>query len=64
MQDGKLKIVVAHPSKQHSFYTAIALKNTEELYSYITTVYDRPGTITRLVKNCFKGSLRKKIASH
>ena len=24
----KYKIVVAHPSKQHSFYTAIALKNT------------------------------------
>ena len=38
----KYKIVVAHPSKQHSVYTAIALKNTGELYKYITTVYDKP----------------------
>lgn len=60
----KYKIVVAHPSKQHSFYTAIALKNTGELYKYITTVYDKPGTATRFVKNCSKGALRKKIATH
>lgn len=58
------RIIVAHPSKQHSFYTATALKKSGMLYKYITTVYDKPRSFTRLVKSCFKGNLRKKISTH
>ena len=64
MDSENLKIIVAHPSKQHSFYTAIALKNKNLLFKYITTVYDRPKSVTRFVKSFMKGNIKKKISSH
>lgn len=45
-----MKIIVAHPSKQHSFYTAIALKKSGMLFKYITSVYDKKGTLTYFFK--------------
>lgn len=44
-----MKIVVAHPYKQHSFKTAEALLKTNELSAYITSVYLRPGNLTDMV---------------
>jgi len=44
------KVIVAHPFKQHSLKTAVALKS-QYLFKYITTVYDKKGSLTRAVKN-------------
>lgn len=43
------KIIIAHPGKQHSFHTAIALEKSGMLYKYITTVYNRRGSLTNVV---------------
>lgn len=51
-----LKVVVAHPGKQHSFQVATALEREGMLFKYITTVYDKPGSLT----NCMKSLLRGK----
>lgn len=37
-----MKIIVAHPGQQHSFRVASALKEKNNLYKYITAVYDKP----------------------
>lgn len=58
------KIIVAHEGKQHSFRTAEALLNGGMLYRYITTIYDRPWSWTRVVKWLLRGDARKKCASH
>lgn len=57
---GNYKIIVAHPGKQHSFQLAIALKKSGMLYKYITTVYDRPNSLTRIVKRFLKGKIKNK----
>lgn len=36
-----MKIIVAHPGKQHSYKTAEALYKGNMLFQYITTVYDK-----------------------
>ncbi len=56
-----MKVLVAHPGKQHSFQTATALKKSGDLYKYITTVYNKPYTWTRLLTKVVKGDLQKKI---
>lgn len=38
------KIIVAHPGRQHSFRTAVALKHHGMLCKYVTTVYDSNGS--------------------
>lgn len=57
-----MRIIVAHPSKQHSFYTATAIYKAGELHTYITTVYDKEGSITRFIKK-FLGKVDTKKAS-
>lgn len=57
------KILIAHISKQHSFHTAIALKKAGYLHKYVTTVYDKPGSMTRLLKKRLKGVMQKKAES-
>lgn len=42
MKNEEIKIVVAHPGKQHSFRLATALHKAGMLQTYITTVYDSP----------------------
>lgn len=56
-----MKVIVAHPGKQHSFQTATAFKKSGDLYKYITTVYNKPHTWTRLLTKIAKGDLKKKI---
>lgn len=56
-----MKVIVAHPGKQHSFQTAQALKRTGDLFAYITTIYDRRGSLTNFLNNrILKGDVKKK----
>ena len=59
-----MKIIVAHEGKQHSFRTAEALQQKGYLYRYITTIYDKPWSLTRIVKHLLRGDAQKKCASH
>lgn len=58
-----MKILVAHPDKQHSYRLAAALKKQGYLQAYITTVYDKEGSLTNKVKNLLKGKNLKKASS-
>lgn len=58
----KYKVIVAHPGKQHSMQLATALERAGMLDSYITTVYDRPGSITHFITGLLKGSEKKKAS--
>lgn len=53
-----MKVLVAHEGKQHSFKTAEALFSNDCLPQYITTVYDKPFSLTRFVK-CLLRGIRK-----
>lgn len=59
-----LKVIVAHEGKQHSFRTAEALLQKGYLFKYITTIYDKPFSLTRIVKHILRGDAKKKCASH
>lgn len=59
-----MKIIVAHEGKQHSFRTAEALLQKGYLFKYITTIYDKPFSLTRIVKHILRGDAKKKCASH
>lgn len=56
-----LKVIVAHPGKQHSFQLATALNNEGILFKYITSVYNKPGSVTSFLSKFFKGDILKKI---
>ena len=46
-----MKIIVAHPGRQHSYRVASALKKSGMLYKYVTTVYNKESSLLmRLVK--------------
>lgn len=55
-----MKVLLVHPGKQHSFETAKALKDAGVLYKYVTTVYDREGSLTHRFKTLLKGKNLKK----
>lgn len=57
------KIIVAHPDKQHSFRLATALKEKGMLMKYITTVYDKPSSLTHKVIGLLSGRNKKKALS-
>lgn len=54
------KIVVVHPEKQHSQYLAEALKLNHNLYKYVTTVYNKKGSVSNLIQGLLKGDARKR----
>jgi len=58
-----MKIIVAHEGKQHSYKTAEMLYKKGILFKYITTVYDRPYSLTRLIKFFLRGNAKKKCSS-
>ncbi len=58
------KVVLVHPDKQHSFKTAAALLDMGVLDKYITTVYDKPGSLTHLITKLTKGTFKKKLQAH
>lgn len=55
-----MKVLLVHPGKQHSFETAKALKEAGVFYKYVTTVYDKEGSFTGVVKRFLKGKNLKK----
>ena len=59
--DKKYKVIVAHPGKQHSFQTAIAMEKEGLLKYYITSVYNKKGSFTRFLEKYVKGDLKKKL---
>lgn len=58
-QDVK-KVIVVHPFQQHSFKTAVALKENKMLYKYITTVYDRKHSFTHFIMHFLSGDNKKR----
>lgn len=58
-----MKVIVAHPGKQHSMHTAIAFEKRGTLLSYITTVYDKPESITHITSSLLFGKSKKKAKS-
>lgn len=57
------RIVVAHPHKQHSFQFASALEADETLERYVTTVYNKPGSITARLISMLSPTDQSKAAS-
>lgn len=58
--ENRYKVLIAHPAQQHSFRTAVALKNSGNLFKYITTVYDKENSITSFAKKFLKGDNLKR----
>lgn len=58
--DRKVRVLVAHPSQQHSYQLASALKLNDELGLYATTFYDSPRSITRMVSHVLKGRMQRR----
>lgn len=58
-----MKVIVAHPSKQHSYRLAIALKRKGYLFQYITSTYDKKGSLFSYFKTILSGDNKKKIGS-
>jgi glycosyltransferase involved in cell wall biosynthesis len=56
-----MKVIVVHPGKQHSFELSKALIKKGFLDRYITSVYNRPKSFTRILLKFVKGNLYKKI---
>ena len=54
-----MDIIVAHEGKQHSFRTATALYQKGYLFKYITTLYDKPFSLPRIIKTLLNGKLGK-----
>lgn len=57
------KVVVAHPYQQHSFRIAVALDQVDMLKKYVTTVYDKKGSITNFVKNMLSGENKQRAGN-
>lgn len=56
----KYKILVVHPGKQHSYRLASALKKGGLLYKYITTIYNKEGSIFNKIIKIFLSEDNKK----
>ena len=55
-----MKVLLAHPGKQHSFETATALKKSGLLYKYVTSIYDKEESITSKAKSLLPSKMKKK----
>ena len=55
-----MKVIVAHPAQQHSYRLAAALEQAGMLERYITTVYDKPRSLTRLAARLLRGDAHEK----
>jgi len=60
-----MRIIVAHPGKQHSYRLASALKKDGSLTYYITTFYAKESSmITRSLRYIVRGNDLKRLSSH
>ena len=55
-----MKILVVHPAQQHSYRLAAALARKGWLDKYITTVYNKKGSLTHFVSNRLHGRDKEK----
>lgn len=55
-----MKVLVVHPAQQHSYRLAVALAKKGWLDKYITTVYNKEGSLTHFVSNRLRGVDREK----
>ncbi len=56
------KVIVAHPGKQHSFRTASALKKSDMLCRYVTTVYNsKKSWLMKLLKRVMPDREKQRI---
>lgn len=53
--ENSMKIIVAHPGRQHSFRVAKALKDAGLLYKYATTVYNKDSSLLMRFVKLFLG---------
>ena len=53
-----MKVIVAHPGQQHSYKTAVGLKEFNQLYKYITTVYMKKKSITNMISRFLPDNLK------
>ncbi|PJN80974.1 hypothetical protein CWE04_06030 [Thomasclavelia cocleata] len=59
-----MKIIVAHPGKQHSYRTASALKKRGFLFKYITTIYDSEKCFSiKILKHLLPYNEKKRITT-
>ena len=58
-----MKIIVAHPGKQHSFRLATALEKAGVLQLYVTTLYKKSDSLLFKILNLFLSNDNKKRAS-
>lgn len=64
MENKKLRVIVAHPGRQHSYRVATALKESGLLYKYVTTVYDKEDSfVMKLVKLLISKENSKRAAN-
>ena len=54
------RVIVAHPHQQHSYRLATALEKNDNLFLYITTVYNKPGSLTQKLLTVLKGDTKVK----
>lgn len=60
-----MKIIVAHPGKQHSYRLASALKKAGMLHSYVTEIYDKNSSwMMSLVKKMLNHKNLKRAKAH
>lgn len=60
-----MKIIVAHPGKQHSYRLASALRKAGLLHSYITEIYDKESSwMMKLVKKVLGQNNLKRAKAH
>lgn len=57
------KVLVVHAGKQHSFHLAKALLDKNILVGYVTTIYNKPKSLTRFVSKILKGDNRIRAES-
>ncbi|MBQ6886177.1 MAG: glycosyltransferase family 4 protein [Lachnospiraceae bacterium] len=60
VEEWQYRVLVAHPGKQHSLRLAEALERKGMLCQYVTTMYDKEGTLTRTIIKLLKGKDKKK----
>ena len=55
------KVIIVHPGRQHSFQLAEALKESNMLCAYVTTVYNKKYSLTSFVGKFLKGDNKKRF---
>lgn len=63
VRNDQYKVMVAHPEQQHSYRTAAALKRAGLLDCYVTTVYYKDRSFTKLISSILPAKWKAKAKS-